>query len=295
MNSDKKACYVALTVDVDPDANSPVGGRPDAISRGQSGRVKTRASREGLRIIRNICHELSIPVCLFWEARTLRLFNKLTPALLEDVLSENDWEHALHGFRHEDFAGEVSGQPLGSDETFRILHKATDIVTSLTKRNISAFRAPYCRLTEPVKNALIKLGFAYDASLTQTLGTDSKLKPLCLATRDSAPLFELPLCRGTDQSGHPISCYLWQLFEGNRQPDDYMYLVEETLRLCPGGLLQIALHPWHLKVNSKGEPTGKEDSPFATIFQQLLEGIKGLSTVRFTTPGKFLHRWHQTM
>ncbi|MBS3762320.1 MAG: hypothetical protein KGZ25_03340, partial [Planctomycetes bacterium] len=95
--------------------------------------------------------------------------------------------------------------------------------------------------------------------------------------------------------GNPISCYLWQLFEGNRQPDDYMYLVEQTLRACPGGLLQIALRPWHLKVNSNGEPTGKGDSPFATIFQQLLEGIKGLSTVRFTTPGKFLHRWQQTM
>lgn len=274
--------YIALTADVDPDANRAVPGRPDAVTSGDAGgRTRTDACREGLRAMLDLLDEFSLPATLFHEGRTLDALAESDPALLERLRTGAALEQGCHGWRHEDYAGRESGLPLGPDQTRRALDAAGQAFRRALGREPVAFRAPYCRLTPHLIDALQDLGYAYDASETRTPSDDWPMRPYLLG---GGTLRELPLTRWRDRRGKAMSCYLWQLFEGRRPVQDYVEMAESLRGRFPGGLLQLALHPWHLKVSERNEP-------LAGPVHRLAELLRELTTrdgLAFTTAGEYL-------
>jgi hypothetical protein len=183
---------------------------------------------------------------------------------------------------HEDFAGKVIGRPLDEEETRLVLGEATEILTGLGQVTLRGFRAPYCRLTPELRTVLPELGYTYDASLTVEADGPEALRPRPLD--GAGGMAELPLSRARDAHGRAISGYLWQLFEGNRPPEDYVDMARRVAAVCPGGLLQIALHPWHLYVDRNNAP--RQAGP--DLLARVLDGLVALESVRFATVGAYL-------
>ncbi len=275
---------VALTVDLDPDANRPVPGRPDAVS--PSGQAAFCACFEGLEHLASLLEDRGIPATLFWEARTLRRLADCKAQLLGRLTDLPRVEHGCHGLQHEDFAGERTGLPFSRADAQALLQSAGSVFRSVLGRSPRGFRAPYCRLTPGLSLALVATGYHYDASRTHDLERECALEPYRL---ESGDLWELPLCRGRDARGRAISAYLWQLCEGNRTWQDYAGLLEAARRRCPGGLVQFALHPWHLVVNAEGEPhNSARRRTIAEELAHLLDRIAAQRHLRLTTPGEYL-------
>ena len=281
--------YVALTADVDPDANRAQPGRVDAVSAGTAEGVSLVACFEGLAILEDELEARRLPATFFWEARTLEALAKHDARLFNRLRHAPSLEHGSHGYRHEDFAGKVSRMPLGLEETRAVITRAGAAHARLFGAAPCGFRAPYCRLTPALAVALQESGCLYDASVTRRPGPEWALRPYRLP---GAPaLYELALCRSTDGAGRPISAYLWQLFEGKRPVADYVRLIASLRGRCAGGLLQVALHPWHLVVSADGRPLR---SPGAAAPHGLLSGFldeaSKLGGVQFTTCGTYLRR-----
>lgn len=279
--------FVALTADVDPDANCAVPGRVDAVSAGRTDGVSLEACFEGLAIVLDVLHAQRLPATFFHEARTLEELAARRPDLLSRLKASDSFEHACHGWRHEDFAGKVSGLPLSLAETSDIIARAGNAFAEVFGRAPRGFRAPYCRLTPALVAALQELGYAYDASLIRTASPEWRLRPYRLP---GAPaVYELALSRSHDARGRPITSYLWQLFEGNRPVDDYVQLVASLGRQHAGGLLQIGIHPWHLVVSEDGWPASPngQDAP-ALLLRQFLERAGRVEGVAFTTCAAYL-------
>ncbi len=274
--------FIALTADVDPDANRAVAGRPDAVTSGDpDGRARTDACLEGLRAILGLLADLSLPATLFHEGRTLDALAAADPALLDRLRTDASLEHGCHGWRHEDYAGLDTGLPLGPDRTRQALAAAGQAFRRAFGRAPTAFRAPYCRLTPHLAAALQDLGYRYDASETRIPSAGWPMRPYRLG---SGTLYELPLTRWHDRRGKAISCYLWQLFEGRRPVHDYIEMAESLRARHPGGLLQLALHPWHLVVSELNQP-------LADTVQKLTDLLAGLSAsagLAFITTGDYL-------
>jgi peptidoglycan/xylan/chitin deacetylase (PgdA/CDA1 family) len=280
--------YVAVTADVDPDANRPVRGRSDAASAGHpGGEARFDGCLEGLRALVEVLGEMSLPATLFWEARTLQALARLDAGLVERTAGADSFEHGCHGFRHEDFAGKQTGLRLSRDEARAVLERAGAVLHSVLGVHPRAFRAPYCRLTEELADGLVELEYLYDASITRDPDPEWGLRPYVL--RKEPEMWELALCRGRDGRGRPISTYLWQLFEGNRPVADYVDLIARLRGRCPGGLVQIALHPWHLIVGENGVPLAGRGlcSPVCSL-RHLLQEVRELDGVAFTTAGTYL-------
>lgn len=277
--------FIALTADVDPDANRAVAGQADAATSGDpAGAARTDACLGGLRAMLRLLHDASLPATLFWEGRTLDELAARAPDLIEQVRADPAIEHGCHGWRHEDFAGLDSGLPLGPAETRQALDAAGRSFRRAFGRAPDAFRAPYCRLTPHLVRALSDLGYIYDASETRSPSSDWPMRPYRIG--EGGALWELALTRGKDRHGKPISCYLWQLFEGRRPVRDYVELAASLRAPWPGGLLQIALHPWHLIVAADGRPlqTGEGERRLAEVLGEL----RRLDGVAFTTAGGYL-------
>jgi hypothetical protein len=277
--------FIAFTADVDPDANRPCPGRPDAVSPGPGDRATFDACFDGLAALLGALDEHGLPATLFWEGRTLEELADRRPALLPSVAGAASLEHGAHGYRHEDFAGTVSGMPLDAARTADAVARAGAAVRDAFGTDPAGFRAPYCRLTDHLLRALADASYAYDASTTATLSPAYGLRPFRMP--DEPRLHELALCRSIDARGRPISCYLWQLCEGNRTVDDYLHLLRSARECGPGGLLQIALHPWHLVVSAEGRALG--DAPLREL-RALLAQVVAEDGVAFTTAGAYLAR-----
>ncbi|MGD2175180.1 MAG: polysaccharide deacetylase family protein, partial [Candidatus Brocadiaceae bacterium] len=142
--------YAALTVDVDPDANRPAAGRPDAVS--PEGEAAFTACLQGLDALVALLEERRLPATFFWEGRTLQALAERSPTLLERVRSCDAFEHGCHGFAHEDFSGAGSGVPLTRPQTRRALRRAAEAFRLHFGRDPQAFRAPYCRMTEHLES-----------------------------------------------------------------------------------------------------------------------------------------------
>jgi len=283
--------YVALTADVDPDANRPRRGRPDAVSAGAAGDgVSLKACAAGLELVAETLREMRIPCTFFWEARSLRTLSEISPDTVEALISNRDYEHACHGLKHEDFSGEATGVNIGEEQALAILQQATDIIADLTGSRPKGFRAPYCRFSPALQRALTRLSYLYDASLTRKDTDESwSLLPYRLPA-DGPALWELALCQGRDGAGRPISGYLWQLSEGRREPRNYVDFAGRLAQRHGGGLFQIALHPWHLVVDERGgnlrERTGRDA---AADMKAVLAGIMALQNVRFVSLSRYLN------
>jgi peptidoglycan/xylan/chitin deacetylase (PgdA/CDA1 family) len=280
--------FVAVTADVDPDANRAVAGRVDAVSAGAApGEVRLDACFEGLRALACLLEEMSLPAAFFWEGRTLEELARREPDLLRRVTGNRSFEHGCHGYRHEDFAGTESGIVLGADETKAILRQAGQIIESVLGVAPKAFRAPYCRLTPQLASSLAEMGYTYDATLIRRASARWPLRPYGLP--EAPGLWELAICKARDRRGRPISAYVWQLLEGNRPVQDYVDLVEQMSAAHPGGLLQLAVHPWHLIVAADGSPLGaRQGKDPAGPVRALLDRMRRMPSVSFTTPAAYL-------
>jgi len=280
--------YVALTVDVDPDANRPAPGRTDAVSAGVGDRVSLRACRQGLHEMAVLLDELHIPCTLFWEARSLRVLARTAPGLVRSLVGNPAYEHGCHGLRHEDFSARDSGVPISEARAQEILREATRTVEGETGRAPGGFRAPYCRLTPGLRRALAALGYSYDATLTRRVSKTWTLRP-CRLRGTEGRVWESALPRALDRHGRPIAGYLWQLFEGRRRPDDHVELVARLAPSCRGGLFQLAVHPWHLVVSAQGEPlAGRAAGSAAADLRAVLCGIQSVPGVQFTAVGPYV-------
>jgi hypothetical protein len=274
--------FIALTADVDPDANRAVPGRPDAVTAGEpDGLARTDACVRGLGAMVELLAGSSLPATLFYEGRTLDEVSARDPALLRQLRDNRALEHGCHGWRHEDFAGTDTGVPLGPDETRRALDAAGDAFRRAFGRAPVAFRAPYCRLTPHLTAALQDLGYVYDTTETRIPSPDWPMLPYHLG---SGMLYELPLTRWRDRRGKAISCYLWQLFEGRRPVHDYVELADSLRGRFPGGLLQLALHPWHLIVSEENRPLADPVHKLA----ELLGELSARDGLAFITTGEYL-------
>jgi hypothetical protein len=282
--------YVALTVDVDADANRPCPGRPDAVSPG--GEARFEACAQGFEAVADLTAELGWPCTLFWTGRALLALHREAGGAVGRLADRRDIEHACHGFAHEDFTGRDTGLPLSAEETLRTVRAATGVVARITGRTPTGFRAPYCRIGTHLPDALRALGYLYDASLTRAACDEWGLKSYPLPPQYGGnPLLELALCRGHDASGGVITGYLWQLFEGRREPSDYVDCAASLAGRFPGGLLQIALHPWHLLIDKDGHPLSRRSGrDAASDLRAALDGVASLPGVRLTTAGEYLRR-----
>lgn len=276
--------FVALTVDVDPDANRPSAGRAEAVGPHRDGEdVCLEACRAGLEALGSILEDQGIPCTFFWEARSLQVLRREAPGVVSPLLSNRRVEHGCHGLRHEDFSGKDSGLPLGRQRTRAIVEEASRIVACETGCRPVGFRAPYCRLTPELKSALHGLDYTYDASLTRSPGPGWRLRPYNLLA--DGVLWELALCRGKDSCHMPITSYLWQLFEGRRRGEQYVAFVAGLAGQYGGGLCQIALHPWHLVVSEHGRPLGARPPD---ELSDVLSALRSLPGVEFVNAREYL-------
>lgn len=242
---------VAVTLDVDPDANRAAPGRTEAVGA-YGGAPAVVACAEGLGRLADLLDEFALPATVFWAGRTLEALADDRPELVSRFRGGSRYGHACHGYAHEDFAGAVSGRALDAGETDGVLRRARDACMDVLGCRPLGFRAPYCRMTAELETCLPALGFRYDASKTVSVRLASDLRPR--PVRPDLDIFELPLCRSTDPAGRPVTGYLWQLFEGRRPFTDYVGLIGAVRELCGGGLLQLAIHPWHLVMSANGDP-----------------------------------------
>ena len=68
---------VAVTADVDPDANRACPGRVDAVSPASGGKVAClEACAAGLEALAAVLERLGIPCTFFWEARSLQTLRR---------------------------------------------------------------------------------------------------------------------------------------------------------------------------------------------------------------------------
>jgi len=281
--------FIAITADVDPDANRAERGRTETVSAGSAGGVSLRACFEGLAILADALEAHALPATFFWEARTAEALAERRSDLFLRLRRAPSLEHGCHGHRHEDFAGKVSGIPLGRVETKEIVARAGEVHGRLFGAPPLGFRAPYCRLTEALAIALQQFGYVYEASVTERPGPQCRLRPYRL--KEAPALWELPLCRSTDSAGRPISAYLWQLFEGRRSVSDYVGLIASLRQDCAGGLLQFALHPWHLVVSANGSPLRFSGHTAAQdLLSRFLDEASRLEGVEFASCAAYLRK-----
>jgi len=287
--SPRSPLYIALTLDVDPDANRAVEGRAGAVSAGDGEGARLGGTIEGLRRLTDVVLDGRWPATLFWEGRTLENVADREPGLLDRLRGSSLVEHGCHGMYHEDFAGEDSGVPLDVDATRRALREASGAYGRHLGGEPGLFRAPYCRLTEPLIDVLWEMGFRCDASRTAVGPGRDILSPYALRQEGERALWEVPLCRWKDFEGRAMDAYLWPLLEGNRAVADYRYLVDSTASACPGGLLQLALHPWHLCVGQDGTEWPEARRRRSTgLVTSLLRSAAGREDVEFCTVGGYL-------
>ena len=106
--------YVAISLDIDPDANSTVEGRHDALSSPiEHGEIRVDACKKGLRIILDLLEKHDIDATLFYEARTAQMLiedgmdlPKLSErheiAWAHSTLKCNTWENDfVRGFKFQ--------------------------------------------------------------------------------------------------------------------------------------------------------------------------------------------------
>lgn len=281
--------YVAISLDIDPDANSAVEGRHDALSSPiEYGEIRVDACKKGLQKIFELLEKYTIDATLFYEARTAQI-------LIEDgmdlpKLSERH-EIACHSLKHEDFLGKVSGLPMDEKSSEKTISEAKDILEKIFERDTKGFRAPYTRINRTVVKVLEQLGFQYDSSEIATLGTGWAGKPYPLEAFDSS-LLELALPSFHDAKGKKMSSYLWAIFEGRRVSSEYIDAVVQARDVAKHGLFVFSIHPWHLYVDYRGNQFGKNQvrknlENLESIFSQL----KQMLGIRILRQDEYLEAW----
>ncbi len=281
---------IALSLDVDPDSNKPAPGRHDCVSSEFEGRVSLTAVRSGLQAFSELLANLGLPATIFWEARTMNVLASTAPDTVSALTGDEMFEHAFHGWRHEDFIGHRSRLPISDEEKTRRIKQGTNLVAAISGKRPLGFRAPYCRIDEPTLKILAGLGYNYDASMSVDASDAKRIESLgkafpCTGAAGCG-ITELPMLKWHDGAGRPISGYLWQLLEGRRPPEDYTRMIAEIAEKHPGRLIQIAAHPWHLAVSGDGRRK-LDVRKSAEKARKLLETLKKDPKIRFAKLSRF--------
>ncbi|HHT9110400.1 MAG TPA: polysaccharide deacetylase family protein [Candidatus Brocadiaceae bacterium] len=281
--------YVAMSLDIDPDANVAVEGRYDALSAPlQSGNVRVEACKKGLHKILELLDVYDINATLFYEARTAQMLIADRMDLPE--LSQNH-EIACHSLKHEDYLGKVSGLPMKEDAIQESIAGAREILEGIFGRTVRGFRAPYTRVNQTVIKVLERMDFHYDSSETINLGTTWNGKPFPLKTFDST-IIELPLPAFPDARGKKMTSYLWAIFEGKRNAQEYIDAVVRAKEIAQGGLFVFAIHPWHLWINSQGDIFADEQvARNLKNFESIISQLKRMKGIRIIRMDKYLGKW----
>ncbi|MDN3514435.1 MAG: polysaccharide deacetylase family protein [Candidatus Brocadia sp.] len=280
---------VAISLDVDPDANCAVQGRHDALSSPiEYGEISVKACKRGLQGILELLDIYDIDATVFYEARTARM-------LIADGmdLPELSGRHevACHSLKHEDFLGKVSGLPMEEEAIEEAITKAKDILENIFERDIKGFRAPYTRINRAVVKVLEQIGFQYDSSKTVAMGTEWRGNPFPLENFDSN-LLELALPSFHDKKGKRMSSYLWAIFEGRRVSDDYIDAVLAARDVAKGGLFIFSIHPWHLYVDCQGNPfTVEQARKNLESLEYILYQLKQMQGIQITRQDEYLEKW----
>jgi peptidoglycan/xylan/chitin deacetylase (PgdA/CDA1 family) len=274
--------FVALTLDIDPDANTAVKGRLDALSYPlEKGRAEVEATARGLTEALGVVRELDLPSTLFFEARSAQLLAQR----LDLVTLTQGHEIACHSLRHEDFLGKVSGIPLGKTQSQDIIAESRAVLEDLFQREVVGFRAPYLRVNHEILSALAELDFKYDSSLISDC-----LRPFRIV--NSNPLWEFSIASLRHGLHKRLTSYLISLFQGRKSPEEYLHSVQVlSQRILPaqGVLFIVAFHPWELFVDHSGRPLPEEVSKeLISRFRKVVVGLKGLPSVEFTTLQQYL-------
>lgn len=289
MKKDSETLSVAISLDIDPDANCAVKGRYDALSPPvELGVVCGDACKKGLLKIFELLDAYSLDATLFYEARTAQ---ELVIGGVDLPYLSARHEVACHSLKHEDFLGVVSGVPMGEGVIVETVEKAKTILEKIFVREIKGFRAPYTRINRLVMKALEQLGFAYDSSETMPLGAEWQGKPYPSTAFDSN-LLELALPSFKDSNGKKMTSYLWAIFEGKRVSREYIDAVLWARDVAKGGLFIFSMHPWHLYTNYQGIPFSRERvreniKNLEDVFSQLKQ-MKGINLIR---QDRYLEDW----
>ncbi len=289
MTQSDKPMYVAVSLDIDPDANSAVEGRHDALSSPiEYGEIRVDACKKGLQRIFELLEKYDIDATLFYEARTVRML--IESGMDLPKLSERH-EIACHSLKHEDFLGKVSGIPMNEKSIEESIDKAKEILVKVFKREIKGFRAPYTRINRTVVKVLERLGFQYDSSETAILGTEWAGKPYPLEAFDSS-LLELALPSFRDAKGKKMSSYLWAIFEGRRIFSEYIDAVVQARNVTKGGLFAFSIHPWHLYVDCQGNQFGKNQvRKNLENLDSILSQLKQMQGIQLLRQDEYLEAW----
>ncbi len=281
--------YVAISLDIDPDANSAVEGRHDALSSPiEYGEIRVDACKKGLQRIFDLLDIYDIDATLFYEARTAQML--IEDGMYLPRLSERH-EIACHSLKHEDFLGKVSGIPMEEKSIEESIDKAKEILVKIFGREIKGFRAPYTRINRTVIKVLEQVGFQYDSSETAILGTEWTGKPYPLEAFDSS-LLELALPSFRDAKGKKMSSYLWAIFEGRRVFSEYIDAVVQARDIAKQGLFVFSIHPWHLYVDCRGNQFGKDRvRENAENLESIFSQLKQMQGIRILRQDKYMENW----
>ncbi|MBI2472006.1 MAG: polysaccharide deacetylase family protein [Planctomycetes bacterium] len=289
MTNIDESLYIAISLDIDPDANSAVKGRHDALSPPiEHGEILIAACKKGLQKIFGLLEKYDIDATLFYEARTAQML--VSGGMDLPKLSERH-EIACHSLKHEDFLGKVSGLPMDEKSIEKTISEAKDILEKIFERDTKGFRAPYTRINRSVVKVLERLGFQYDSSETVTLGNGWAGNPYPLEAFDSG-LLELALPSFLDAKGKKMSSYLWAIFEDRRISSEYIDVVLQARDVANGGLFIFSIHPWHLYVDCLGNQfsntqVGKNLESLESILSQL----KHMGGIQITRQDRYLENW----
>ncbi|MCF6158603.1 MAG: hypothetical protein E3K32_08510 [wastewater metagenome] len=291
MTKTDEPLYVTLSLDIDPDANSPVKGQYDALSSPvQYGTVRVEACKRGLEKIFELFDIYDIQTTVFYEARTAQML--ISDGMDLPKLSEGH-EIACHSLRHEDFLGKVSGAAMEENTVEETIKKATEILENIFGCRIKGFRAPYTRINRTIIKVLERLGFQYDSSETVTLGTAWAGRPFPLRTYGSN-LPELALPSFHDKKGKRMSSYLWGIFEGRRTASEYVDAAVWAKDRAEGGLFLFAIHPWHLYVDHQGNAFSEEQATKnLKDLEYILLQIKHMEGIQMIRQDAYLEHWLQ--
>lgn len=282
--------FVTFTLDVDPDANTAVKGRRDALSHPlDKGKVEVEATAKGLTEVCGVLRELNLPATLFFEARSAQLLSQG----LDLITLTQGHEIACHSLRHEDFLGVVSGMPLGKMQAQDIIAESRTILRDIFQKEIIGFRAPYLRMNHTILSVLAELDFKYDSSVISDC-----IRPFCIVNPPEAdPLWEFSVASLKLGLHKRLTSYFTPLFQGRKSPEEYLGSIQSLSQKTsptPGALFILAFHPWELFVDNSGRAYPQEVSRLLIDkFKKVLLGLKEMPYVELITLQSYLQSVHQ--
>ena len=259
---------LCFTIDLDRDVNEPVTGSVCAASKdfGSGNSPRFSSCAEGTRRIVELLDELGIKATFFAEARALQRSRAFEFLKGQEV--------ALHGLDHEDFSGEKTGIHMDEGDMRDIIERAISLIRDCVGYQPKGFRTPYMNVNDALMSFLPEYGIRYDSSYYSYAGPE--IRPYRLENG----MVEIPVPKGADKGGRPITGYLWPMHEGERGPEDFIDLATRTEE----GIFVLATHSWHICETYSGgvlDDKGIEDNvdKIRRILETLMDDGYTVSTM----------------